>query len=142
MVKASSFEIKDVDSLKNVLRDYHTLHAQILEHNKKAKPITKRINEFKKALLTHMLTENLKKVQLPNKDLLVLNETRKKPSLSEKYLRGRLDSFYVNDEPKANELFAFLQAVPDGEMQVRTTLKHLESDSYVENESEVGDDEY
>lgn len=140
MAKSNDISVTDVDSMKYALREYQSLHMQVAEHAKRTKPLARRIGQYKKALLKHMVSENLKKVQLPNKDLLVLNETIKKPVLSEKYLKTRLASFYNNDEAKADEVFLFLQTVPETDLQTRVALKHLEADSYIENESEMGDD--
>lgn len=134
-------EIKDMETLRSSLRDYSVLRGQIGENARKMKPVTRRINGIKKAILKYMVNDNLKKVQLPNKDLLVVAETVKKPALSEKYLKDRLDTYFVDDEHRAVELLTFLQTVPAGSLQTRTMLKHLESDSYVENEGDDGSDD-
>lgn len=137
MGKHPNFEITDVESLKTALRDYNKLHTQAAEHAIAAKPTVKRLGVLKKALLRHMISENLNKIQLPNRDLLVINESLKKPALNDKYLRARLDSFFLETDPgKAETLFVFLQAVPEAEIQTRTTLKHIESDAYIEQEGD------
>ena len=97
------------------------------------------MNLLKKGLLKHMLADNLTKIQLPNKDLLILHESSSKPALSEKYVRSRLMEFYKDDDSKATELWAYLQAIPQSDLQTRTSIRHLCADSYIENESESGD---
>lgn len=134
MGKRTQFEISDVESLKSALRDYNKLHAQATEHSVAGRPTTKRIGVLKKALLKHMVSENLNKIQLPNKDLLVLNESAKRPALNDNFLRARLYSYFEHDEQAADTLFSFLQVVPESEMQTRMTLKHIEADAYIENE--------
>lgn len=127
-------EIDGVDSLKTVLREYNALHVQLRDTAKKAKPVNRRFGEIKKALLSHMIGDNLKKIQLPNKDLLVVVETAKKPSMSEKYLKGRLDAYFEGNPGQAGDLLAFIQAVPEEELGVKSSLKHYEADSYIEQE--------
>lgn len=129
-------EIKDMETLKIALVDYNRLYIQSIEHARLGKPVTKKLTALKKSLLKHMTEEKLNKIQLPNKDLLVINETTKRPTLNDKYLRTRLDSYFENNQSAADTLFSFLHAVPEADMQIRTTLKHIELDSYIENESE------
>jgi Family of unknown function (DUF5760) len=138
MTKSQLPAITDLESLRSALRDYAALHSQINEHAKKTKPVSKRMNQIKKCLLDHMISDNLVKVQLPNKDLLVVQELARRPSMSEKYIRSRLGSFYKDDTSQASELMDFLMAVPEDELKTRTILRHLSSDSYIENESELG----
>lgn len=129
----TSINIDGVDSLRVVLREYNTLHAQIKETARKVKPVNKRLGQLKKALLKHMVDSNLKKIQLPNKDLLVVIETAKKPVITEKHLKARFDAFFEDTPGQAEELISFVQSTTEGP-GVKSSLKHYESDSYVEYE--------
>lgn len=131
--------ITDIDALRNAVCDYTALHAQIKETALKGKPAHKRLNELKRALTSYMSDKNMKSLELPNKDLLVLSEAVKKPTLSDKYLQRQFTA-YFNDEEKAEELLSFLRAVPEDEIEVKPSLKHVPRDAYVETESTVDDD--
>lgn len=132
--------VTDIESLRTAVCDYAALHAQIKETALKGKPMHKRLGELKRALTLYMADKNMKSLELPNKDLLVLTEAVKKPSLSDKYLHRQFTA-YFNDEEKAEDLLAFLRAVPDDEIEVKASLKHVPRDAYVETESTVDDDE-
>ena len=116
-------ELKDIDEVRETVKQYVELGADIKEASKAVSELRKRFSEYNKQLFQFMKTNNVPAIKLPDGSRLVIKTTKSRPTVNADHIAKQLERYYEGRPDEIKSLMQFIYS--DRPIKTRESLKRV-----------------